>query len=93
MSDFNVVLSPCVGVKAAACVTVCPCDCFYDAGDRLVIHPEECIICGLCETQCPMLAIVPNEEVPKEEQASLDFAHSFFKGKTREELDQLNVTG
>ena len=44
----HVVFSPCIGTKDTACVQVCPVDCFFDIGEMLVIHPEECIDCGAC---------------------------------------------
>ena len=28
----------------------------------LVIHPDECIDCGVCEPECPVDAIVPDTE-------------------------------
>ena len=48
---------------------VCPVDCFYDAGDMLVIDPEECIICGLCIAECPVKAIYSADEVPPQEES------------------------
>jgi ferredoxin len=39
------------------CVEVCPVDCFYEGENFLVIHPEECIDCGVCEPECPVDAI------------------------------------
>jgi ferredoxin len=35
----------------------------------LVIDPEECIDCGLCEPTCPVQAITPSEAVPAEQRA------------------------
>jgi NAD-dependent dihydropyrimidine dehydrogenase PreA subunit len=46
-------------------MTVCPVDCIYDAGDMVVIHPDECIDCGLCEPECPVSAILVDTEVPE----------------------------
>ncbi len=43
---------------------VCPVDCFYEAGDQLVIHPDQCIDCGLCEPECPVSAIFVDTDVP-----------------------------
>ena len=39
------------------CVEVCPVDCFYEGENMLVIHPDECIDCGVCEPECPVEAI------------------------------------
>ena len=30
----------------------------------LVIHPDECIDCALCEPECPVDAIFPEDEIP-----------------------------
>ena len=27
-------------------------DCFYEGENMLVIHPDECIDCGVCEPEC-----------------------------------------
>jgi len=43
------------------CVEVCPVDCFYEGENMLVIHPDECIDCGVCEPECPADAILPEE--------------------------------
>jgi ferredoxin len=42
------------------CVEVCPVDCFYEGENMLVIHPDECIDCGVCEPECPVEAIKPD---------------------------------
>jgi ferredoxin len=44
------------------CVEVCPVDCFYEGENMLVIHPDECIDCGVCEPECPVEAILPDTE-------------------------------
>jgi ferredoxin len=44
------------------CVEVCPVDCFYAGENFLVIHPEECIDCGVCEPECPAEAIVADTD-------------------------------
>ena len=43
----------CIGCKYTDCVEVCPVDCFYEGENMLVIHPDECIDCGVCEPECP----------------------------------------
>jgi|TARA_B100001094_G_scaffold8291_1_gene7418 ferredoxin len=48
----------CIGCKHMDCVEVCPVDCFYEGENFLVINPEECIDCGVCEPECPADAIV-----------------------------------
>ena len=48
----------CIKCKLMDCVEVCPVDCFYEGENMLVIHPDECIDCGVCEPECPVDAIV-----------------------------------
>ena len=54
-----VVTEACIKCKYTDCVEVCPVDCFYDGENMLVIHPDECIDCGVCEPECPVDAIKP----------------------------------
>ena len=53
-----IVTDACVRCKLMDCIEVCPVDCFYEGENFLVIHPEECIDCGVCEPECPAEAIV-----------------------------------
>ena len=53
-----VVTENCIKCKFMDCVEVCPVDCFYEGENFLVIHPDECIDCGVCEPECPAEAIV-----------------------------------
>ncbi|PHR92890.1 MAG: ferredoxin [Robiginitomaculum sp.] len=57
-----VVKDECIKCKFMDCVEVCPVDCFYEGANMLVIHPDECIDCGVCEPECPVDAIVPDTE-------------------------------
>ena len=57
-----VVTDPCVKCKYMDCVEVCPVDCFYEGENMLVIHPDECIDCGVCEPECPVEAILPDTD-------------------------------
>jgi ferredoxin len=52
----------CIRCKYTDCVEVCPVDCFYEGENMLVIHPDECIDCGVCEPECPVDAIKPDTE-------------------------------
>ncbi len=54
------------------CVSVCPVDCFYEGDNMLVIHPDECIDCGVCEPECPAEAIKPDTEPGLEEFLKLN---------------------
>ena len=55
-----VVIDGCIKCKYTDCAEVCPVDCFYEGENMLVINPEECIDCGLCEPVCPIEAIIPD---------------------------------
>ena len=52
-----IVKDECIKCKLTDCVEVCPVDCFYEGENMLVINPEECIDCGVCEPECPIDAI------------------------------------
>ena len=62
-----VVTESCIKCKYTDCVEVCPVDCFYEGPEFLVIHPDECIDCGLCEPECPIDAIFADDELPKDQ--------------------------
>ena len=55
-----IVNDKCVMCKHTTCVSVCPVDCFYEGENMLVINPDECIDCGVCEPECPEDAIEPD---------------------------------
>ena len=57
-----VVNDACIKCKFMDCVEVCPVDCFYEGDNMLVIHPDECIDCGVCEPECPVEAIRPDTD-------------------------------
>ena len=57
-----IVTENCIKCKYMDCVEVCPVDCFYEGDNMLVIHPDECIDCGVCEPECPAEAIKPDTE-------------------------------
>jgi len=57
-----VVTEACIKCKYMDCVEVCPVDCFYEGENMLVIHPDECIDCGVCEPECPVEAIIPDSD-------------------------------
>lgn len=57
-----VVTENCIRCKFMDCVEVCPVDCFYEGENMLVIHPDECIDCGVCEPECPAEAIIPDTD-------------------------------
>ena len=61
-----IVTDACVRCKYTDCVEVCPVDCFYEGENFLVIHPDDCIDCGVCEPECPVEAIKPDTEDDKD---------------------------
>jgi ferredoxin len=67
-----VVTEACIKCKYMDCVEVCPVDCFYEGENMLVIHPDECIDCGVCEPECPAEAIRPDTESDIEQWAKLN---------------------
>ena len=56
------VTEACIRCKYMDCVEVCPVDCFYLGENMLVIQPDECIDCGICEPECPAEAILPDTD-------------------------------
>jgi ferredoxin len=69
----HVVTSKCQGCKFTDCVEVCPVACFYELEGRLVIHPDECIDCTACVTECPVEAIYAEQDVPVPFQVDIEF--------------------
>ena len=59
-----VISAPCVDSRDQSCVAVCPVDCIHDAGAMFVIDPQECIDCGACVPECPVEAIMRDDELP-----------------------------
>lgn len=66
-----VVTESCIKCKYTDCVEVCPVDCFYEGPNFLVIHPDECIDCALCEPECPVEAIVSEDDLSQDQQQFL----------------------
>ncbi len=88
-----IIAEPCVDVKDAACVDVCPVDCIYmddedspnhydpevaNAPKMLYIHPEECIDCAACEPVCPVTAIFAEDDTPPEWDTYIDLNYEYF---------------
>jgi len=63
-----VVTESCIKCKYTDCVEVCPVDCFYEGPNFLVIHPDECIDCALCEPECPVNAIMSEDDLTTDRQ-------------------------
>ena len=67
-----VVTEACIQCKYTDCVTVCPMDCFFEGPNFLVIHPDECIDCSICVAECPVGAIVSDQDVTPEQQVYVE---------------------
>ena len=84
-----VIVQPCIGVKDASCVEVCPVDCIhptpdepdYDNVEQLHIDPDECIDCGACVDPCPVDAIFPEDEVPEQWRNFITINADYFKNR------------
>ena len=78
-----VVNESCIKCKYMDCVEVCPVDCFYEGENMLVIHPDECIDCGVCEPECPVDAIKPDTEPGLEKwlEVNAEFAKTLPGGQ------------
>ena len=84
-----VVTDNCIKCKYSDCVEVCPVDCFYEGENMLVIHPDECIDCGVCEPECPADAIKPDTEPNLEKwlQVNTEYAKSWPNITQKKEQD------
>ena len=67
-----VVTESCIKCKYTDCVEVCPVDCFYEGPNFLVIHPDECIDCALCEPECPVDAIISEDDATDDQLKFLE---------------------
>ena len=79
-----VICEPCIGVKDKACVEICPVDCIREnekdgVPEMMFINPDECICCGVCQPECPVTAIYPEEDVPEEWQQYIQLNADAFK--------------
>ena len=66
----------CIKCKLMDCIEVCPVDCFYEGENMLVIHPDECIDCGVCEPECPIEAIHPDTDDGAEQWVEMNRQYS-----------------
>lgn len=66
-----VVTENCIKCKYTDCVEVCPVDCFHEGPNFLVIDPDECIDCTLCEPECPIDAILSEDDLAPEQDVFL----------------------
>jgi len=74
-----IVKDECIKCKLTDCVEVCPVDCFYEGENMLVIDPDECIDCGVCEPECPIDAIVFEDDYDGEDKTKfLELNKKFY---------------
>src|ERR1700730_460247 len=76
-----IIAEPCIAVKDAACVEVCPVDCIYEGADKYYISPDECIECGACEPECPVDDIFDADSVPPAWANYIAIDKDFFTDK------------
>ncbi|MDH5357230.1 MAG: ferredoxin family protein [Gammaproteobacteria bacterium] len=74
-----VVTENCIKCKYTDCVDVCPVDCFHEGPNFLVIDPEECIDCTLCEPECPAEAIFSEDDLPDDQSEFLQINEELAK--------------
>ena len=79
----------CIKCKLTDCVEVCPVDCFYEGENMLVIKPDECIDCGVCEPECPIDAIKPDTEPGNEKWLELNNKYSEIWPNINKQKDPL----
>lgn len=84
-----VVTDNCIKCKYTDCVEVCPVDCFYEGENMLVINPDECIDCGVCEPECPAEAILPDTEPGLEKWIELNAEYAAKWPNITEKKDAL----
>ena len=85
-----IVNDKCIMCKYTDCVEVCPVDCFYEGENMLVIHPDECIDCGVCEPECPPEATLPDSEPGAEAWLKLNAPLSEVWPNITQRRDPLN---
>jgi ferredoxin len=82
-----VIAQPCIGVKDAACLTVCPVDCIHPttdeegfaAAEQLYIDPGVCTDCGLCAGECPVNAIFQDNDLPEQWRSFIEKNAEFYR--------------
>lgn len=77
-----VITGKCLGERYATCAEVCPVDCIhpgeYNGEVFMVIDPDDCIDCGVCQPECPIDAIVDSpDEAPEWAKINAELAPSF----------------
>jgi NAD-dependent dihydropyrimidine dehydrogenase PreA subunit len=78
-----VITEPCLNVKDASCVNVCPVDCIHtnDEQEMYFINPDDCIDCAYCVDVCPVTAIFDEFTLPANWRPYIQKNREFFKKK------------
>ena len=84
-----VVTENCIRCKYTDCVEVCPVDCFYEGENMLVINPDECIDCGVCEPECPAEAILADTDPDAQKWIDLNAKYAALWPVITEKIDAL----
>jgi NAD-dependent dihydropyrimidine dehydrogenase PreA subunit len=82
-----VICQPCVGVKSAACVEVCPQSAIHPTpsepdfatASQLYIDPLACIDCAQCWTECPTGAIYQINDVPAQWTQYININANYYR--------------
>ena len=74
-----IITENCIKCKYTDCVEVCPVDCFHEGPNFLVINPDECIDCALCEPECPIDAIISDENITDDNRKFLEINERLSK--------------
>ena len=76
-----VITEPCIDVKDATCVDVCPVDCIHTTDDdnQYYINPDLCIDCAACEPVCPVNAVLHEDDVPPEWKPDIEKNRLYFQ--------------
>ncbi len=76
-----IITEPCIGVKDASCVNVCPVDCIHttDTEEMFFINPDECIDCAYCVAVCPVQAIFDEFTMPSTQRQFVQKNRAFFQ--------------
>ena len=82
-----IVNEKCIKCKLMDCIEVCPVDCFYEGKNMLVIKPDECIDCGVCEPECPIDVIDPDTESSNEKWLELNEKYSEIQPNINQKKD------
>ncbi len=70
-----IITEPCIGIKDASCVNVCPVDCIHttDREEMFFINPPYCV------TVCPVQAIFDEYTMPPTQRQFIQKNRAFFQ--------------